>query len=107
VHCTGGDMLIAAATLVAALLAFGQGWPAEQAASRNVAIATIVLGVAYAVFSEWLNVNVRGAWAYSSWMPQLPPFGTGLSPLVQWFVVPLIAFRSILPRRFQAPGGTG
>lgn len=91
-HCAGGDMLIAAATLIAALLMFGRHWPTEYAAFRNVAIAAIALGIGYTVFSEWLNVNVRAAWAYSHWMPQLPPLGTGLSPLLQWIVVPLAAF---------------
>lgn len=97
-HCTGGDMLIAAATLLAALLVFGRGWPTDQAAYRGVAIATIALGIAYTVFSEWLNVNVREAWAYSPWMPRLPPLGTGLSPLLQWIAVPLAAFAWARPR---------
>ena len=92
VHCTGGDMLIASVTVLAALLMFGQGWPMERAAYRNVALAAIVLGVAYTIFSEWMNVNVRGTWAYSPWMPQLPPLGTGLSPLTQWLIVPSVAF---------------
>jgi len=91
VHCTAGDMLIAAATIFAAFLVFGQGWPIERHAYSNVAVTAILLGVAFAVFSEWLNVNVRGTWAYSPWMPQLPPLGTGLSPLVQWLVVPTVA----------------
>lgn len=91
-HCTGGDLLIAAVTLITALTVFGRNWPADQIAYRNVAIAAIALGVGYTVFSEWLNVSVRGAWAYSSWMPQLPPLGTGLSPIVQWIAVPVAAF---------------
>ena len=92
VHCTGGDILIATATLIAAVLMFGRGWPAEQSAFRNVAIAAMTFGIGYTVFSEWLNVNIRAAWAYSPWMPQLPPLGTGLSPMLQWIFVPLGAF---------------
>lgn len=92
-HCTGGDYLIASTALLASLLVFGRDWPAQRSAYRNVASATIVLGVGYTVFSEWLNVNVRGAWAYSPWMPQVPPLGTGLSPFLQWIIVPLAAFR--------------
>lgn len=92
VHCTGGDMLIAAATLAVAWIALGRGWPTNARAYRNVAIAAIALAVAYTIYSEWLNVNVRGAWAYSVWMPRVPPLGTGLSPLLQWIVVPLLAF---------------
>jgi hypothetical protein len=93
VHCSGGDLLIAGTTLLIALMAFGRGWPADGAAFRNVAVAAITLGVAYTIFSEWLNVSIRQSWAYSAWMPRLPPLGTGLSPVVQWLVVPAISFR--------------
>lgn len=91
-HCTGGDLLIAASTLLGSLLLFGAGWPAAGPAFRRVAVSTILLGVGYTVFSEWLNVSVRGNWAYSELMPVLPPLGTGLSPLLQWAVVPVLGF---------------
>lgn len=92
VHCTFGDLLIAASTLFVALLLVGNAWPRSRREFQRIAIIVIVLGVAYTVYSEWLNVSVRGAWSYSSWMPRLPPFGTGLSPVMQWLVVPGIAF---------------
>ena len=95
VHCTGGDLLIATSTLVAALLVFGRGWPTDPVAYRNVMITTIVLGIGYTIFSEWLNVNVRGAWAYGPWMPRIPPLGTGLTPLLQWIVVPAVVFHFV------------
>lgn len=92
-HCTVGDVMIAAATLAAALLVFGRGWPGDQAAFRNVALTAVALGVSYTVFSEWLNVNIRGSWNYTAWMPRLPPLGTGLSPVLQWIVIPTLALR--------------
>jgi len=46
------------------------------------------LGAAYTVYSEWLNTGVRMAWAYSELMPVVPGIGTGLSPLLQWLVLP-------------------
>jgi hypothetical protein len=54
--------------------------------------STLFGGLAYTVFSEWLNTEIRGSWAYTDAMPQLPLVGAGLSPLAQWIVVPLIAF---------------
>jgi hypothetical protein len=90
VHCTGGDLLIAGTTLLTALLAFGRGWPSDAIAYRKVGIAAVMLGVAYTIFSEWLNVGVRQTWAYSAWMPQVPWLGTGLSPLAQWIVIPTV-----------------
>ena len=102
VHCTGGDTLIALASLVLALLLFGtRDWPA--AGFGQVALTAILFGVAYTAFSEWLNVSVRQSWAYADWMPIIPvgPARIGLSPLAQWIVVPTIAFW--LVRRWLPP----
>jgi hypothetical protein len=92
VHCTGGDILIATASLVLALLFCGAGWPTARRAYRRVAALTIVLGLAYTIISEWLNVVVRKSWAYSELMPIVPVVEAGLSPLLQWIVLPLAAF---------------
>jgi len=58
-----------------------------------VAVLTLVIGFTYTVFSEWLNTEVRGSWAYADIMPVLPVIGTGLTPLLQWIVVPIFALR--------------
>jgi hypothetical protein len=82
VHCTLGDLLIALSTLTLALVLVGErGWPRDR--FGHVAVLTLVLGVAYTAFSEWLNVVVRASWAYSEWMPVIPLFGfrLGVSPL--------------------------
>ena len=42
----------------------------------------------YTVYSEWLNVYVKGTWAYSDLMPIVPGLEVGLSPLIQWIVLP-------------------
>ncbi len=113
VHCTVGDLVIMTSSLVASLVIFGHGWPTASTSFRNVALATIVLGVGYTVYSEWLNVNVRGTWAYTAWMPRIPPLETGLLPLLQWIVVPGLAFttvrRRLLPgsRKNEAPSSRG
>ncbi len=98
VHCTGGDLLIAVAALVLALLPAGRGWPEERRAYIRVAALTVVFGVLYTIFSEWLNVVIRQTWAYAEIMPVVPGLGTGLSPLVQWIAIPLAAFRFARPR---------
>jgi hypothetical protein len=96
-HCWVGDVLIGSASLGLGIIVAGRSWPSHGYAW--VAIVTVVFGVAYTVFSEWLNVSVRGSWSYASAMPRVPPFGTGLSPLLQWLVVPLAAFAWARPRR--------
>jgi hypothetical protein len=89
-HCAAGDVMIAGLTLLVALsLLAPVDWP--QGGMRLVWIATVGLGSGYTVYSEWLNVHVRGNWAYSELMPTVPIVGTGLSPLLQWLVVPTLA----------------
>ena len=89
-HCTAGDLLIALSLLAGALIVAGDPvWPGRR--FGRVAALTLLGGLIYTVFSEWLNVEVRRSWAYSDLMPVLPPFGTGLSPMLQWIVVPTVA----------------
>ncbi|QRM34706.1 hypothetical protein [Microvirga sp. VF16] len=93
VHCAGGDILIALSPLMIALLTVGSGaWPLER--FRAVATLTIVLGIVSTAFSDWLNIVVRAAWTYADLMPTLSILGfhVGLSPLMQWVVIPLVAF---------------
>ena len=91
IHCTLGDIAIAAASLAFGWMLFGRRhWPQQRWFS--VAIAAILIGVGYTVFSEWLNISVRGSWAYRDIMPTLGPLNTGLSPLLQWLVSPTLAF---------------
>ena len=90
-HCTAGDLLIALASLTAGLVVAGEhSWPTRR--FREVAAVTVVLGVGYTVFSEWLNLIIRESWAYSDLMPVVPVIGTGLSPLMQWIVIPMSGF---------------
>jgi hypothetical protein len=91
-HCTAGDMMIATLSIVTALvLAANPHWPDDR--FRPVAALTIIIGVAYTGFSEWLNTVVRASWSYSDWMPVFDMFGfrLGLSPMLQWVVVPTLA----------------
>ena len=95
VHCTLGDLLIALASLTLGLVPVGhRDWPVL----RFVAVGafSIAFGLGYTVFSEWLNIVVRKSWAYSELMPVVPVFGfeVGVSPLLQWIVVPALALYS-------------
>ena len=91
-HCTVGDVMIAGICLLLSLGAFGiTSWPSERFC--EVAVSTILLTLGYTVFSEWLNTQVRETWAYRDAMPRLPGLGTGLTPILQWIVVPVLAFQ--------------
>lgn len=104
VHCTGGDLLIATASLVGALAVCGhRDWPRQR--FRPVAALTLAAGLVYTSFSEWLNTVVRGAWSYSDLMPvvQVAGLELGLSPLLQWVVVPALALACARRRSATAP----
>ncbi|GAB1479489.1 hypothetical protein MASR2M74_20530 [Paracoccaceae bacterium] len=76
IHCTLGDIMIAATWLGGALFVFGRnGWPERNHA--KVAVKMIAATKCYTVFSDWLNVEVRRSWAYRGVMPTLPIIGTG------------------------------
>jgi len=98
VHCTGGDFLITTATFsAAAMLARHWRWPAF---GWRMALAAILLGAGYTILSEWLNVEIRRTWSYAAAMPVVPWLGTGLAPLLQWLVVPSLAF-AITAQRYR------
>jgi suppressor for copper-sensitivity B len=96
IHCTAGDVLIAGLTM-------GSAWALFTGLRRDagwrLAAAGTLLGVSYTVFSEWMNVEVRHSWTYADSMPRLPPLATGLTPLLQWLVLPPLAFLLAARRR--------
>ena len=90
-HCTLGDVLIGAASLVLALIFWREGrivhwrW-------RRIVVLMLVLGPGYTIFSEWLNTALF-RWSYSGLMPTLnvAGFRLGVSPLLQWLILPPLA----------------
>lgn len=89
-HCTAGDMGIAAASLVAGLALFGSPrWPESRFAPVLITVAAF--GVAYTAYSEHLNTAVRQEWTYSALMPVMPGLRIGLAPLAQWLVIPAVS----------------
>jgi len=91
-HCTVGDVLIGLASLLAALLATRAG-TIEQWNHAAVTCVLIGVGVSYTAYSEWANTVLRASWTYSGLMPTIRIAGVelGLSPLLQWIVVPPVA----------------
>ena len=85
-HCAAGDVVIAGAALLGALILVGvPDWPLRR--FTPVAATALAFGVAYTVYSEHVNL-ARGAWAYTAAMPTVPWLGTGIAPLAQWLAVP-------------------
>ncbi|WP_051882372.1 hypothetical protein [Parvularcula oceani] len=57
--------------------------------SRKLAVF-LAVGLALTVAAEFYATEVAGRWSYADAMPTLPVLGTGLTPLLQWIVVPLL-----------------
>jgi hypothetical protein len=91
-HCTVGDIAIGAAVLILVLV-LGREGALSQWRWRRIAVWTALAGTAYTVFSEWSNTAILGSWAYSELMPTVEVAGIefGLSPLLQWLVLPPLA----------------
>ena len=91
VHCTLGDVLIGAASLALALI-LGREQELATWHWRRIVVLMLLLGPGYTIFSEWLNTALF-RWAYSDLMPTLDLVGVrvGLSPLLQWLVLPPLA----------------
>ncbi len=81
------------------MLTIGSFW-LVSAASRNRKwllklnrlnfIGFIMVGVVYAVLSEWANVYMFKSWGYNQSMPIIPWVKMGLTPFLQWIVIPPI-----------------
>lgn len=104
-HCSVGDVLIALALFALAGMVLRRAdWPASR---PWVGSAIFVIGaMAYTAWSEWYNVYRAGSWGYMETMPLI--FGIGLSPLLQWLLLPpvlVLAYRALLPAllRWHSP----
>ena len=96
-HCSLGDVVIALAMFALVGLVFRRAdWPASRPWAGG---AIVVIGaMAYTVWSEWFNVYRAGNWGYAAGMPLI--FGIGLSPLLQWLILPPMmvgVYRTLAP----------
>jgi hypothetical protein len=51
----------------------------------------VAVGVSITVVMEWTATQVLGRWAYAPSMPTIPGLEVGVSPLLQWFLLPPVA----------------
>jgi hypothetical protein len=96
-HCTLGDVAIALAMFALAVVMLGdKDWPISRSWAGGAIVVTGAL--AYTAWSEWYNVYRAGSWGYTANMPLV--FGIGLSPLLQWLVLPpvmVVVYRALGP----------
>ena len=99
-HCSLGDVAIALALFALAAMALRRvDWPASRPWTGGVIV--VVGAMAFTAWSEWYNVYRAGNWGYTASMPVI--FGIGLSPLLQWLILPpvlVLAYRTLGPVLF-------
>jgi hypothetical protein len=99
-HCSLGDVVIALAMFALAGIGLWRGdWPESRPWTGG---AIVMIGAtAFTVWSEWYNVDHAGNWRYTASMPTM--FGIGLSPLLQWLILPpvlVVTYRMLGPVLF-------
>lgn len=87
---TFGDVGFAVTAFVAtSIVARTRHWLHNPTAGQYLLYLGIGFGLTIGFEYYYTQVSLR--WTYSELMPLVPPFGTGLSPLLQWLIVPLAA----------------
>jgi len=96
-HCTVGDVMILLVAFWLASLVFGtRRWINTR---NGAAVLFVILGVGYTTWSEWFNTGVRESWGYAPAMPVIA--GIGLSPILQWLLLPPLILRLSRPDASQ------
>jgi hypothetical protein len=88
-RAAAGDAVIAlVAYWTVALVVRHRGWVVVPTASRVLGFMVCGLAITIAIERLALAGNWMQGWSYSPLMPVVPGLGVGLSPLVQWLVLP-------------------
>lgn len=90
----GDGLMSVAAYLAAAILVRDRYWAIDRKLPGRALAAFIALPIVATIVIERLalaGIWMEG-WSYSALMPVVPVIGVGLSPLVQWIVLPLAVF---------------
>ena len=105
VHCTLGDLLILLlAYWLVSLLNRNRHWYIADALLNGFLL--VVFGLGYTVYSEIVNVSIKGNWAYTELMPIIPGIEIGGMPFLQWLLIPplvLWLMRMFAPRTAIPP----
>ena len=88
-HCTLGDLLIMLTCYwLVALLNRSRYWYRTNILVNGFLYT--LLGLGYTIYSEMLNVNIKGTWDYTDLMPVIPVIEIGGMPFMQWVLIPPI-----------------
>tara|TARA_R110000787_G_scaffold82392_2_gene178046 strand:+ start:566 stop:1048 length:483 start_codon:yes stop_codon:yes gene_type:complete len=89
-QCTLGDIAIAAAAIFAGWWLLRRSfWP--PTARFAFAVTTVATGFLLTVVIEWASIHLLARWSYDARMPVLPYVHVGISPVLQWLIVPSVS----------------
>jgi len=93
-HCTLGDVLLTLGSFwMVSLFSHSRRWFLNI--SRLNFISFIMIGVAGTIISERVNVYILKSWTYTPSMPIVPWLDVGLTPFLQWIVIPPVVVLSL------------
>jgi hypothetical protein len=88
-RAAAGDAVLAlVAYWSVALVVHHRGWVVVPTASKVLGFTVCGLAITIAIERLALDGLWMQDWSYSPLMPVVPGLGVGLSPLVQWLVLP-------------------
>jgi hypothetical protein len=97
-HCTLGDVMITVGAFwLVSLINRNRRW--FLSSNRINFVGFIMAGVGYTVFSEQMNVHLFRSWAYTGSMPTIPLTEIGLTPILQWIIIP--SFTVLIVRHYH------
>ena len=87
IHCTLGDVIITIGSFwLISILSRNRRW--FLVLGRVNFTGFIMVGILYLILSETLNVSIWKSWSYNKLMPVIPYIKVGLTPFLQWIIVP-------------------
>ena len=90
IHCTFGDVLLTLGSFwLVSIVSHTRRWPVKL--NRLNFIGFIMIGIIGTVISERINVHLLNSWSYNQSMPVIPWLKVGLTPFLQWIVIPPVA----------------
>ena len=87
IHCTLGDVFLTLASFwVISVFNHSRRWFLKL--SRLNFIGFVMFGIVATVISERVNVHLLRSWSYNELMPIILWINVGLTPFLQWIVIP-------------------
>ena len=88
-HCTWVDVILTLGSFwLVSLISRNRRW--FLTLTRVNFAGFIMAGVGYTFLSERLNVHIFQSWSYNESMPIIPWVKVGLTPILQWLIIPSV-----------------